>query len=524
MPSNEIKKLREEGKFEEAYIMAKSELDAEPGNIWAKRNLSWVLYAQLNTLVNDTDAFIEKLEEVKKIELPENEEMFFDTVSIAISKAARVIGKEVNINTAKLNKLFDSVRELPFKRNGEWFSVLYSGFHKAMKESDRYIEFADWWDFSNFKAKDFEKDKLPNGKEMMSMVEQAYIAYAKHLLKTEEVLINGENIHNVNASKLESVKVFIDKGIKVRASVIDRNKIQEFLVKLDLIIEEHPEYLYPPYYKGKLLLAIGNKENVLSSLLPFAKKRSHDFWVWDLLSEVFIDDEEKVFSLYCRALCCHSPEEMLVKLRQKITKFFIEKEMYNEAKTEIKFIEYARNLNEWPIPPKVNEWMREDWYKNAIENNNNRDVYKKYISIAEQILYSDIEEKKVFVNFVNNERKILNFILNEKEYGFFKYDRLLTKVEVGDILKVRVESGKIGDIYKVYTACITDDEEMQQKHMKSIDGKVTINKEKGFGLVDGVYIGNKQVLKYKLNDGAHFKGIAVKSFNTIKGEWSWQIK
>jgi hypothetical protein len=54
--------------------------------------------------------------------------------------------------------------------------------HKGMKESHRYIEFADWWDFKNFRPEDFQKEKMPNGKEVMAIAEQAYIAYAKHLL------------------------------------------------------------------------------------------------------------------------------------------------------------------------------------------------------------------------------------------------------------------------------------------------------------------------------------------------------
>ncbi|MBK9457497.1 MAG: hypothetical protein IPO24_18915 [Bacteroidetes bacterium] len=44
MPSKEIKELRQAGKLEEAYAMAKAELESDLSNIWGKRNLSWVLY------------------------------------------------------------------------------------------------------------------------------------------------------------------------------------------------------------------------------------------------------------------------------------------------------------------------------------------------------------------------------------------------------------------------------------------------------------------------------------------------
>ena len=49
MPAKEIKELRQDGKIEEAYAMAKAELLNDPSNIWGKRNISWVLYSQLNS-------------------------------------------------------------------------------------------------------------------------------------------------------------------------------------------------------------------------------------------------------------------------------------------------------------------------------------------------------------------------------------------------------------------------------------------------------------------------------------------
>ena len=58
MPAKEIKELRQSGRLEEAYVMAKEELEADSTNIWGKRNLSWVLYAQLDTVTSDLDLFL----------------------------------------------------------------------------------------------------------------------------------------------------------------------------------------------------------------------------------------------------------------------------------------------------------------------------------------------------------------------------------------------------------------------------------------------------------------------------------
>ena len=196
MPAKEIKELRQAGKLEEAYAMAKAELEVDLSNIWGKRNLSWVLYAQLDELTSNLDAFTAKINEVKALDLPESEEMFLDNISIVIAKAARVITQETTPDIYKIHRLFDSIKELSLKRNSKWFSVLFSAMHKGMKESDRYIEFADWWDFKNFMPEDYLKNTLPNGKDVMAIAEQAYIAYAKHLLPKQtqhgEIIFNKE--------------------------------------------------------------------------------------------------------------------------------------------------------------------------------------------------------------------------------------------------------------------------------------------------------------------------------------------
>ena len=67
MPAKEIKELRQSGKLEEALYMAKAELEVQPDNIWAKRNISWVYYEYLKQNVNPDhiDSFIFYLSEIK---------------------------------------------------------------------------------------------------------------------------------------------------------------------------------------------------------------------------------------------------------------------------------------------------------------------------------------------------------------------------------------------------------------------------------------------------------------------------
>ncbi len=496
MPAKEIKELRQSGRLEEAYVMAKEELEADSTNIWGKRNLSWVLYAQLDTVTSDLDSFLLKINEVKELDLPKSEDMFFENISIVISKAARSITQDKTVDLNKIYRLFDAIKDLPVNRNSKWYSVLYNSMHKGMKDSNRYLEFADWWDFNNLRSEDYQKEKLPNGKEIMALAEKAYIAYAKHLLPRQNQY--GEVIFN-------------------------KEKAESFLPKLSKIVEQYPQFQYPAYFNAKLLLALDDKQNMLKLLLPFARKKRNDFWVWEILAEAFLEDTDKVFACYCKALSCNSPEEMLVNLRQKMAKILINRNSYNEAKTEIDLLITARQEHKYNIPAEVLNWQEADWYKTAKASKSNIEFYKNYLFLAESILFNDILEESVVVEFVNSDKKILNFIASETKYGFFKYDRFLNNVKIGDTLSVRFQDGQREGLYHVFSIKKNDDKELKNLFTKVVLGQIKISEGKSFGFIDDIYVHQSFITKYNLVNGDFIGVDAIKSYNKEKKSWTWKI-
>jgi hypothetical protein len=498
MPAKEIKELRQSGKLEEALNLAKAELESQPDNIWAKRNISWVYYDYLkqNETPEQFDIFLLWLTEIKNLLLPIEEKMLFEKLSWQIGKMAFALLKASTVDIHKSIRLFESIESFHFTKPSEGYSFLFKAFHKSLKETDKYIHFADWWNFQNFMPEDFQKDKLPNGKEVMSIVEQAYIAYAKHLLPIQTQ--SGEII-------------------------FDKEKALAFLPILSDIVENYPQFQYPAYFNAKLLLALGDKGNMLDALLPFAKKKRNDFWVWEILAEALSNDQEKVFACYCKALSCNSPEEMLVSLRQKMAVIFISKKLYKEAKTEIELLVNARQAHDYRIPNEVIILQSQDWYKNATSQKSNYGFYKEYIPIAESLLFSDSPEETVIVDFVNSDKKMLNFIASEIKFGFFKYDRFFRDVKVGDILRVRFQGGSNGGMYQIYTAIRTSDEVFKKKFMKQISGVVKISSGKPFGFLDDIFIHPNIVTRKKLADGMPLEGLAIRSYNQEKKQWSWKL-
>jgi hypothetical protein len=498
MPAKEIKELRQSGKLDEALIMAKAELDIQPDNIWGKRNISWVYYDYLKQNVSslDLDAFISNLTAIKNLKLPKEENMLFDNLSWQIgSMTFKILGND-NSQNSKLKQLIEISKSFEYSKPSECYSFLFKAFHKTLKIDDTYIQFADWWNFDNFRKEDYQKEILPNGKEMMSIVEQAYIAYAKHLLPKQN--LNGEII-------------------------FDKSKATSFIDKLVIIEENYTDYQYPAYFIAKLLLAIGDKENMLIHLLPFAKKKRNDFWVWEVLAEAFSNNPEKIFACYCKALSCKSPEEMLVGLRQKMARILISKNYFNEAKTEIDLLVKSRTSNGFKIPGEVVNWQSQDWYMIATLKKSNLDFYKNHIPDAESILFYDVPEELIIVEFVNSDKKILNFIASESKYGFLKYDRFFKDIKIGDVLKVRIQGGSNEGMHQMYTCVKIENDNFRAQFLKDVEGSVRISEGKAFGFLNDIFIPPSLVTKLNLVNGIFYNGKAIKSYNKEKKQWSWKL-
>ncbi len=497
MPAKEITELRKSGKLEEALALAESELAVEPANIWTKRNISWVYweYLKKNSTSESYDIFICWLAKVKELELPTEEAMFYGNLCFPLGSLVFNLAKAIETDN-RIYSLFEAVKAIPFPKPTSGASFLFKAFHKGFKNSPRYLMFADWWNFDNFMPEDFENDVLANGKSVMSIAEQAYIAYAKNLLPQYD--------YNTGTT-------------------FDKEKAEAFLPKLALLEETHPKLQYPAYYHAKLLLALGENENLLETILPFAKRKKNEFWVWQLLAEIFSNDADTVFACHCRALSCNSPEEMLVRLRQKMAALFIEKEFYNEAKTEIDLSVKAREANSFPIPSVITNWKNSDWYKTAEGKKSNIDFYKKFNYKAEAILFSNVPEELVFVEFVNSDKHMLNFLALGERSGFFKYERFLKAVKIGDVLKVRFQDGmKDGGNY-VLAVEKTENDEFKRSFVKDVSGAVRINEGNKYGFVNDVFVHPSIISSLNLQNGSELSGTATRTFNTQTNKWGWNF-
>jgi hypothetical protein len=500
MSFQEVMRLRNEGKLTAAYKLAVSDYDSAKNKsndeneqiVWAKRALSWVYFDYLKKAVEDEakNKTIKILKKISSLQLPSDEVMFFDQVVWKVGSIIFGIQNSEPIDYRSVSKIFELIRDFEFSRPSEGYSFLFKAFLKGYKKWDHFIEFAEWWGYENFRAGDHEKEELPNGRKIMSLVERAYIAYSKKLIESQD------------------------------SDTLDETKIRNFLAKLDSVIK-NPAYKYPLYYKAKLLLLLGEKANSLKALLPFARSKQNDYWVWDVMADAFPKSDDRKLACYCKALSINAPEDYLVKTRKKLAQILIDQQKFDEAKTEIEKNVSVKN-EKWKISSDVQSWTDSEWYELARSLSNNKNLYQGYLHKAEEILYSDKPEEIVVVEFVNKKKKVLNFIKDKNNTGFFNYKNHLKEVETGDVLKVRlIKNGNEGyhDALRVRKA----DEEPNSKIIKSFDGTFKSSPNQSFGFIDDIFVDPGVVKNHKLKDGEPISGKAIISFDKKKGKWGWKV-
>lgn len=474
------------GHVQEAYELAKADLSANPDYPWLQRPLGWALYYLIkgDAEKGEYAKLIEHLDELKSLDqlTVENDSMIFDSVQFQI---AVFIKNYVFLNDIealdKLSALFLELENYDFKasRGHSYLLQCYLKFDAWPMLAD----FFDWWNLDNLTQEDYTPFVTPKGQKMMTLAERAFIANSKALLKLN-----------------------------------DAGRIEEFLPKLDTLMNNHEEMMYPGYFYGKLLLALGSDaDEALKVVIPFARKKSTEFWVWELLSDVFSNDEEKQLACLLRAVHCHTQESFLGKVRIKLATLYIRRLQFGSAKYHIEQITRCYASQGWHLPDVVNGWIHQTWMKTTPPDSNDPIDYK---NITDKILCDGAEECIAIVSYVDqNSHKVSLIYGREKRMS----QKLRFKVSVGDVLKLFYITDKEGRI-KILNA-----RKVQLlgglNYAKSVNGIIDKNDDKEYAfLKEGsfkCFVPPAVVKKNNLKNGDNIKSLVVYDYDKKKELWSW---
>nr|NQU90339.1 hypothetical protein [Bacteroidota bacterium] len=462
--------------------------------------LAWVLYDLLKQHAGsgDFNMFSSYLNEIKDLGLGEDNKMLTNQLPWEIGKAVFEFTKNDNFDIYKIAELYNIVSSFEFSRPSKGYSFLFKAFHKGLKESPKYIDFADWWDINNFMREDYQGSKPDAVKQIVPVAEQAYVTYAHHLL---EMRIEDPETHQ---------------------DIQDIRKIKKFLLPLGQVIKRHADFQHAAYYMARLLLAIGHENNPLSALLPFARQRQTEYWVWDVVADAYPDDYEKQLAFLGKSILCRGRDTDLLKIRERLVEAMVGEKYLSEAKAEIERIEKICQENNLDISENVSFRMGEDWFGETISSPDLTGFYRHYAKYADAIVFGNIPEETIVVEFVNPAKKILNFVQSRQKQGFFKYGRFMKYVNVGDVLKVRMQETNQAGRYNIFTLKKVKDETVDGV-MITFYGNVVNKSDKPFGFVNDMFIIPDLYIKHNLRDGDDISGKAVIAYNKKKEEWGWKV-
>lgn len=487
MAFNDVKLLRQAGRLDEALSLALSDLEHDAENIWNKRSAAWVYaaIAKEQASTNSSQKVIETLRQVQQLELPESETMLFDNLAWQIGKTMNHLGDN---DQELFSDLMEICEDFHFSVQAESYSFLVKCMAKKCEKFAFWPSTLEWWKIACFQSKDFENSATENGIKLLSAVEQIYIALAKLALAT------NSNDHVV-----------------------------QLLPTIRFLCHEYPKMAYVHYYHAKLLLAAGNKDLFLQAFIPFARKKQRDFWVWELIAEVYSIDSREYFACLCKSLACGAPFQFSLNVKEKLAACLIAKEMFSQAKREIEDAIQIRMKNDWRLTLRLEQWTQCAWYANTSASTNNNGLYEQYLLEAGQLLHADKPEVLIVVDNMNIEKKIVNFLCEDLTSGFFCYANLNVMPKSGDRYRVRFEE-QADEIKSNYRKVITMSPTQEiSALLRETSGTISIRHGNSFGFVNDAYVHSDIVQGHGLTDGQLIHTKVIKSFNKKTKTWGWKV-
>ncbi len=473
-----------DGKPQEAYELAKADLEA--GQPWGQLTTGWALRylieedarnGRYNELIAHLDELL-SLDQISQAELEKISEGIFFWVGYLAKKHLPESGFDTPV---RLSTLYSKVKNTSFKP-GVGYSMLLSGFIKFEKWHE-LLDFMEWWNLDNMTPEDYNPVRLQNGKSIMSLAERAYIAKSKALLRQS-----------------------------------DLEKIEDFLPQIDKLMNNHPEMTYPGYFYGKLLLALGSTpDEALKVIVPFAKKKISEFWVWQLISDVFVNDDEKQLACLLRAINCKTKEDFLVKVRIKLADCYIKRERFDLAKNQIDIATKTYLSHGWPLPDQLESWIHQPWINTTTPSS-----YETldYIAITNAILFNGAEEAIAVVTYVDPQSHRAFMV-----YGYKKKlaQRLNQKVLTGDTLRIYYIDDSNGKPKIIgSTRCSLPNDLNYAKH---VEGTIRKKDDQRHALIhfdnENAFLSADMANKYKVKDGELVKCRITYDYDRKREKWNW---
>ncbi|MEN9269855.1 MAG: hypothetical protein Q6L49_03750 [Thermostichales cyanobacterium HHBFW_bins_127] len=206
-------------------------------------------------------------------------------------------------------------------------------------------------------------------------------------IRSEDQIGQRNNQQHEFPSIVEQVIFAIGKTIEYEEK---EDHLRTALHFLNQYVPRYPDQEWFPYFLALALHKVGQPDEALKYLVPFARRKSKDFWVWQKLALCFPPDDPKHLACLCRSVLCSTQRpEFLLTVRQQLAVALHVAGYDHEARYEIETVVRVRQQHGWRIPESIQSLQGEVWYKEAVAQKN-IELFRTLALQADEILLDDI--------------------------------------------------------------------------------------------------------------------------------------
>ena len=163
------------------------------------------------------------------------------------------------------------------------------------------------------------------------------------------------------------------------------------------------------------MLKTEQKESFWKLMKGFVRKKSGEFWVWDLLGDASTDNQTRL-GFFAKSLTCKTKPEMSIKVREKTAFLLLDLGHKAEALAELNTVVRIRTKNNWSIPPLLSSTISSLNKENIAPSKDNNAFFCELAGKAELLILDKPTQPKGRQRF-DFEGKIM---INEKGFGFVR--------------------------------------------------------------------------------------------------------
>jgi hypothetical protein len=361
-----------------------------------------------------------------------------------------------------------------------------------------------WWDLESLRGVDFEPYRPPDGKPVMALAEQAYVAVAAALAA------GGRSALSLSESPAH-----------------DQAAIAAFLPRLEALAQQYPRYEYPWLYVGKLYLLLGQPARALGPLQQFLLKKPGEYWAWQYVGEALeAEDPDQALACYAQAVSLPGDLSYRVKVMERLAVLLHQRGQRAEARTMYDQLIGLRIAQGWPLPARLQSLSSAAWYRDTAPLPDNRALYQAQRPVAEALLYARAEHGQGVITHIDTQHGTVAYRVSRELAGRFPRRLADWAVACGDFveLDLRTDTGPDGQVRaKVFRVRQTD--AVPTAVVQACRGKLQLTTQpdgRRFGFVGRqVYVPGYMIPDQAMS-GDWVSGWSVQAFDKVKNTWGWQ--